>query len=213
MISYVHFPDWLYEALPYGYFAVAVIVLLVFESHWGIVSGVAWVAAGATVLTMRLVCRRSGRQLKASVLTDLQGSQMLQAKPSASGAIQLVWSKAYESGNRSVDKEHQSLFKTANAVIEAFHSGRPANVIRLLDVLIEQIKQHFSTEEELLAFFQPDLVASHKLTHQRLLERAVALRQRAQIERLTANDLFGFIGHDLVLEHINGEDRRFFFRI
>lgn len=210
-----HFlPEWIYEAIPYVYFIIGLVVILVLQNNWAFFSGIAWMLAGLAVFTMRHRYRKSLSKPAAPDAAHAAGNRTLQIQRLDSGSIGLVWSKAYECGNSTIDQQHRRLFEKGNALLEAFsHKRKPHDLEASFDVLLNDIKKHFATEEEMLAVFDHPQTSAHKQIHSELLARAAALRQRARDGTLTAGDLLGFIVNDLVLDHMTKDDRKFFHQV
>lgn len=58
MLPNVELPSWLYEILPYSYFAVGALALISFENLPGHFAGATLIAAGVLTLLMRHRYRR-----------------------------------------------------------------------------------------------------------------------------------------------------------
>ena len=58
-------PNWLYNALPYGYFVIGVVVILDLQNGWAIFSGTVWILTAALVFAMRRPNRTTARNGKA----------------------------------------------------------------------------------------------------------------------------------------------------
>lgn len=199
-------PGWLYEALPYVYLAAGVFVMFFLNNNWGIFSGIVLVLAGATVSIMRLTYRKGGN---GKGISD-EDNQILEVETIESGSTQLVWNKKYESGNASIDDQHRELFEIANNLLDAMHDGKGKGVLmELTDSLLNHTKFHFSSEEALLDAWGHPQTESHKKYHQRLLEKALDLREKLEQGSLMYHDVFTFFVNDLVLQHIVEEDMKF----
>ena len=203
-------PNWLYQALPYIYLSIGVIVIFDLQNTWAIFSGAVWILTGALVFTMRRAPRRAVRDRKVGD----DNIKTLKVVTGPSGSMQLMWSSAYESGNSVIDAQHRELFETGNALIEAMHSGRhEADVTALIDILLKRIKDHFATEEELLAGWDHPLTEEHKQIHQHLLERAVNLRESSIKGKLSFADVLSLFVNDFVLKHMLESDKKFFHQV
>jgi hemerythrin-like metal-binding protein len=215
MTKQEHFlPDWIYEAIPYVYFIIGLAVILVLRNNWAFFSGIAWMLAGMAVLTMRLKHRKALSRPGATDAVHATGNRTLQIQRLDSGSIGLVWSKAYECGNTTIDQQHRSLFEKGNALLDAFSNKRKQHDLESsFDTLLHDIKKHFATEEEMLEVFDHPQARAHKQVHDDLLAKATTLRQMARDRKLTVGDLLGFIVNDLVLEHMTKDDRKFFHQV
>lgn len=203
-------PNWLYNALPYAYFVIGVVVMLDLANAWAIFSGTIWILTGVLVFAMR----RAQRQAVPDGKVGDDNIKTLKVATGASGSVQLIWSRAYECGNSGVDAQHQKLFRTANALVDAIHTGRSqSDVTALIDKLLKRVKAHFSSEEALLATWDHPLTEEHKQVHQQLLEKAVELREKSIKGGLSFQDVFSFFVNDLVLKHMLEDDKKFSYQV
>ncbi len=125
--------------------------------------------------------------------------------------VQLVWRRAYESGNALIDTQHRSLFDHANALMQAILNDRPKSEVgRLIAALLTEVDQHFRDEE---AIFQqaayPDS-ARHRELHADLVRRAGQLASRFDREEVSIGELFQFFAYEVVAQHLLIEDRKFY---
>ena len=128
--------------------------------------------------------------------------------------VQLIWRRAYESGNPVIDEQHQTLFSDANKLLSAAIGGRQtAEVAKRVDILIADIAQHFQEEEAIITKAgYPGAAdhADHAGLHRALLGKAVALAERFRHGTLSLGELFEYLAHELVARHILIADREFF---
>lgn len=129
----------------------------------------------------------------------------------AANFVQLVWHKSYESGNGVIDREHQGLFDDANELLAAILSVRPADEVAILvDTLIRDVARHFQDEEAILVAAGYPGVAEHTAIHRELADSATMLAGRFHAGTLGIGELFNFLAHDVVANHMLGADREFF---
>ncbi len=120
------------------------------------------------------------------------------------------WRSSFECGHPVIDMQHRELFNVGNEVINSVLDRRPKiGTEYLLHELVEHIKDHFSTEEEVLERTRYPLLAEHRNIHRLLLERASELEQRYREGLLPVSDLVGFIACDVISTHIIQEDLKF----
>lgn len=125
--------------------------------------------------------------------------------------VQLVWRKAYESGNAQVDAQHRALFEHANTLLKAILDNREKlEITQLIAVLLSEIDQHFRAEETL--FLQAAYADSehHRVLHAHLVQRATQLALRFERDQLDVGELFHFLAYEVVAQHMLIEDRKFF---
>lgn len=126
--------------------------------------------------------------------------------------LRLVWHRAYQCGEASIDQEHKDLFARANALIKSAMAGdADADQSRLLlDELIASVSRHFSNEEAVLGRYHYAGLEDHVLKHQRLVGRALELRSMAACGELALGDLVTFLAQEVVAKHMLKEDAKFF---
>lgn len=195
-------PGALGRSLPYVYLAAGLLSPLVLQNRWAIGSGVLFFLAGVALLWKRTTHRKAHR------------SGLIDATRGASGAKQLVWSRALESGNTAIDEQHKNLIRAGNTLLDAVHTSRSqAHVKFSVDCLIDEVKAHFKSEEALLAAWNHPITDEHRAQHEDLLDKAMALARRSQNSRLSNRHVLDFLVDDLVYGHIATQDRKFFYEI
>ncbi|MEO8652923.1 MAG: hemerythrin family protein [Ramlibacter sp.] len=120
------------------------------------------------------------------------------------------WRSSFECGHPVIDMQHRELFNISNEVINSVLDRRPKiGVEYLLHELVEHIKDHFMTEEEVLARTHYPALEEHRNIHQLLLGRATELQERYREGLLPVSELVGFIAYDVISTHIIQEDLKF----
>ena len=123
------------------------------------------------------------------------------------------WRSSFECGHPVIDMQHRELFNISNEVINSVLDRRPKiGVEYLLHELIEHIKDHFVTEEEVLERTHYPALEEHRNIHRLLLARATELEQRYREGLLPVSELVGFIAYDVISTHIIQEDLKFALR-
>ena len=187
-------PSWLYDLLPYLYAAGGVLTALLLQNAVAVVSGCLLVTAGGMVWHMRRTYRAVDR------------TRSLRGRPSP-GVIDIVWSPAYESGNKQIDNQHLALFAVANVLMDEISKREPAKAINeTLKGLIRDIQIHFRDEELLLEQIAPALAKAHKGSHVRLLREARRLSDGLSAGTASMSELAGFVVYDMVADHLAKED-------
>lgn len=127
------------------------------------------------------------------------------------GFVRLLWNDMAESGHPRLDEEHKALFDQANLLLSAIVDGQTKAECRvLLDRAMEIIAGHFRDEIELIATTPFPDIDHHRRCHQALLGKVVKMSERFDHDELSISELFGFLAHDVIVQHIMGEDRKFF---
>ncbi len=125
--------------------------------------------------------------------------------------VQLIWRRAYESGNSLIDAQHRTLFSDANKMLSAALDGRPmTEMATLADVFIADIAQHFQDEEAIITKSAYAGASAHAVLHRTLLDKANALAERFRGGSLALGELFQYLAHEVVARHILIVDREFF---
>ncbi len=159
------------------------------------------------------VAKALGRAQVHVVGSQGRGAALAQIELSPSRQIpNLVWRRAYECGDSSIDREHKELISHGNTLISAVSNGRiPLDKLpEMLDELIDSVMSHFRSEEFVLARYGYAEVESHALKHQKLVERALELRSMAVAGELALGDVVSFVTRDIVAEHMLVDDHDYF---
>ena len=116
----------------------------------------------------------------------------------------------YRTGNRLIDTEHETIFKEANALLEACEAGRGRDqVSKAAAFLVGYVAKHFADEEDLQIRYQyPDYPNHHKFHEwyeKDLQEKIDKLEESADIFQA-----IGTIAHeiDVLVKHIRTEDKK-----
>jgi hemerythrin len=125
------------------------------------------------------------------------------------------WQDEYCTGNEQIDQEHQELFEIVNTLHAAMiHGSDRSRLKAILDHLASHTINHFQTEEALMLIHAYPGYDHHKLSHNNLATKVVALIERFNSgEAPISVELTQFLSEWLV-HHIKGEDQRMivFFR-
>lgn len=200
-----HKPEWLYEPLPFIYFAAGIGGALGTRNAAGIASGVALCSAGLAIWNLRRTYRKAkAEEAKAEALRAISGAM------SESRVINLVWKPSFNVGHDVIDRQHRRLFEIGNDLINSLLSRKPkGDVELLLDELLHDIKEHFQSEEEIMASYNNPISDAHKDIHANLLARVQRMREKFHDDVLSTSELVGFLTCDVVADHIIKEDLKF----
>jgi diguanylate cyclase (GGDEF)-like protein/hemerythrin-like metal-binding protein len=125
--------------------------------------------------------------------------------------VRIEWRADWDSGNATIDSQHQRLIELANRLLELSLSSESAPVITAsLDILIEHVLLHFSDEERILKEVGYPEATTHARIHRSLVEEVMALKTRFDAGSLEATAFFDFLVGKVVMEHLQTSDRRFF---
>ncbi len=89
----------------------------------------------------------------------------------------LEWDEKLAVGVRSIDEQHQELFRRVNALLAALGKGTGRQAVgELLEFLRRYTVQHFGMEEELMGRRRYPEFAAHKAQHDQFVKTFAALR-------------------------------------
>lgn len=197
-------PSWLYEALPIVYILAGVASAAILGNAGAYVSALLLISAGAFIIKMRRDFRsRAGvRTLRSEDVSEIQGGR----RPEP---VQLIWRNEFATGHDLIDRQHRRLFSIGNELITCLVAGSSAaDVELLLDDLVVDISEHFTTEEGVLSDLGRPLDAEHMNHHRTLLQRVKDYRDNCHSGQLRINELVKFIADDVIAGHIIMEDLR-----
>jgi len=121
----------------------------------------------------------------------------------------LEWAPEFACGVTGIDTQHRSLLQEANGLLLAVRSCSP-DVLARFDGLLSHIVGHFRDEEGILRSINYADLSNHLRSHDALFARAMELRAELFDHRATYHDLFKYLVHDMVENHMLGTDREYF---
>lgn len=121
------------------------------------------------------------------------------------------WDKSLETGNYTIDGQHQQLIATLNKLIIANNEGAADSILQeTVDFLITYAEQHFHDEEELQIKYHYPKYQAHKQMHDNFRVVVNTLKDRLSHEGCTPalinNTLVTM--SDWLIMHIKEEDLR-----
>jgi hemerythrin-like metal-binding protein len=105
-----------------------------------------------------------------------QGYYMSRPVP-AEAIIQpvIIWSTLYSGGIEKVDRQHQVLIGLINRLHEAMNHGRDQDVVEdVLNGLVDFVRTHFATEEQLMLRHAYPGYGEHKAAHDDFAQKVAA---------------------------------------
>lgn len=125
--------------------------------------------------------------------------------------MKLVWKQEYECGNQVIDEEHRQLFFYSNQLLHAIYDNKPKKQISpLIHQLLTHIQMHFDNEEKIMASISYPHKDEHAVIHRQLVRKAVDLAGLFEENKLDFAEIFSFLANDVVIDHMQKEDRKFF---
>ena len=125
--------------------------------------------------------------------------------------IQLIWSDFFYCGNELIDRQHKALFYLSNKMFSAIASDRPVSEIsNLFAQLIEELRQHFTDEEDVMQNIGYAETTNHTIEHCRLITEAMKLQKSFNTSMPDIGKTFRFFVKEIVLLHMIGMDRDYY---
>lgn len=125
--------------------------------------------------------------------------------------LQIQWNDKLLIGYEEMDKDHKLLIDSANRFIYMHYSGEAYEVIMdQLDVLINNICEHFNNEEKFLIDIGFSDYENHVASHKKLIEKSLKLKEDYKNKKINTSTFFSFIVDDVIVDHTLKEDGRFF---
>lgn len=80
----------------------------------------------------------------------------------------------------------------------------------LIHPLPDRIRSHFDEEERILASLGCEQTEEHARVHRQPVEKGIRLTGRFEKNELDFDEIFSFLASDVVIEHMQKENRKFF---
>lgn len=121
----------------------------------------------------------------------------------------LNWDEGYSVGVRSLDEDHRQLFESVNGLIDEIgHGSRGAAIQEALDLILEDIVEHFDREEALLEKVGFPELQEHQADHYLLLRTVLRFKTELKYDRLDTAAAARFLVA-WVREHLVKQDLKF----
>lgn len=205
-----YLPGWLYEALPYIYALAGIFVMFSLKGGAAVLSGSLLISAGFIVWKIRRNHRERAQSDQRISDRNVARTLFEDDADDKAGLVQVMWHPSFEVGHELIDRQHRRLFSLGNQLINALMSRQSKGDIELmLSELVNEISEHFRSEEEIMASFDNPLSEEHKGIHSSLLVQITELHSRFEKGTVSVSELVGFIAYDVVAQHIIKEDLKF----
>lgn len=125
--------------------------------------------------------------------------------------VRLIWKPAYACGEPEIDREHEELFRLANALLDIAveRAEKPDAFNGAFDALLWHVTGHFAHEEEILRAHHYEQLAEHTRLHRQLVEQATDLRRQSEEPGFPIGRLVAFLVSEVVADHMLKEDKKF----
>jgi diguanylate cyclase (GGDEF)-like protein/hemerythrin-like metal-binding protein len=129
--------------------------------------------------------------------------------PAAS--VCLEWKNEWNSGDEDIDREHRELLELGSKLINISQAGYGnVEIMEQLDMLLAHIITHFENEEKILKQIGYGGYSEHQALHKDLVAKALLLKESCLSNSIKQSAFFSFIVDDVVIEHMQNEDSKFF---
>jgi hemerythrin-like metal-binding protein len=122
----------------------------------------------------------------------------------------MTWSDKYSVGVQVLDNQHSVLVDTLNKLYDAMMKGQAKSITGpLLLMLVEYTKEHFASEEKMMAATKYPAMTQHIAKHRELTKQVGEFVSRYERGEITLSaDLLNFL-RDWLGTHILKEDHEY----
>lgn len=125
--------------------------------------------------------------------------------------LRIVWSVNFESGHYKIDAQHKRLFEASNKIFaNMFYLKSYDEQKEAIVCLIDDLKDHFAYEEEVLSEINYPEKAYHSASHEKLMNDAEILIKKFDKKEIQAVEVLNFIIFDVIAEHLYKQDTLYF---
>jgi hemerythrin len=125
----------------------------------------------------------------------------------------VTWSATYSVGIKIIDDQHKELFRLVNDMYNHVNNDENAERAYFMSVIrqvVDYIKKHFATEEEIMKRTQFKDYAGHKLAHDFFILSVVNTVQKFEEGKNVPLMSFTHFIKDWILSHIAIMDKQYF---
>lgn len=120
------------------------------------------------------------------------------------------WDSSYSVKVGCCDDEHKKLFQLVSELHDAMREGKGSQVVqRVVDRLADYTKRHFAAEEALMLRTNYPMFASHKLEHQKLMDRVGKFKEELKNGTVGQSVEVAAFLNDWLAHHIKETDQRY----
>jgi hemerythrin len=121
----------------------------------------------------------------------------------------IEWDKKYSVNNRKLDRQHKKIIAILNDIYDLRVKDKPQKTGKIIDDLLDYIRLHFSTEEELLKKHNYPEFNTHKSEHDNFIRKVCEFQKDYLIYKsLPLVNLFNFVW-DWFAHHILEVDMKY----
>ena len=129
----------------------------------------------------------------------------------SSDFLKVVWSSKFESGHEGIDAQHKELFDDSNEIFESILSIKTKEEqLEALMKIMDDLKEHFDYEEEVLREIGYPEVNYHAVSHMNLINNAKLFIDKFQKDEVEIIEVLNFIIFEVIADHLYRQDRLYF---
>ena len=129
----------------------------------------------------------------------------------SSDFLKVVWSSKFESGHEGIDAQHKELFDDSNEIFESILSVKTKEEqLESLMKIMDDLKEHFDYEEEVLREIGYPEVNYHAVSHMNLMNNAKLFIDKFQKDEVEIIEVLNFIIFEVIADHLYRQDRLYF---
>ncbi len=119
----------------------------------------------------------------------------------------IEWTPRYETGIAPIDAQHHNLVDVIRRLQEALEQGLPhATAMELAGFLLRYVDEHFRDEEAFMERIGFPGLRDHRLIHERLTARAIAISARVSEEASGSAEALSLLLFEWLRDHILHDD-------
>ena len=129
----------------------------------------------------------------------------------SSDFLKVVWSSKFESGHEGIDAQHKELFDDSNEIFESILSIKTKEEqLESLMKIMDDLKEHFDYEEEVLREIGYPEVNYHAVSHINLINSSKLFIEKFEKEEVEVIEVLNFLIFEVIADHLYRQDRLYF---
>ena len=129
----------------------------------------------------------------------------------SSDFLKVVWSSKFESGHEGIDAQHKELFDDSNEIFESILSIKTKEEqLESLMKIMDDLKEHFDYEEEVLREIGYPEVNYHAVSHMNLINSSKLFIEKFEKEEVEVIEVLNFLIFEVIANHLYRQDRLYF---
>jgi hemerythrin len=124
----------------------------------------------------------------------------------------IEWKDDYSVGNRVIDEQHKGLIRMTAELYEACRQGgdtEKALFIKTLHGAVQYVKEHFSTEEQIMKRVNYPDYAVHKKEHEDFITEVLRQAKNYENNKPFVPATFVKFLLEWILTHVAGSDKKY----